>query len=81
MSKQIINVLTEKEGDVIMTKECNAHHKCRMNWTKSPRNCATMNKLLKGCLLKSQNIKNCSNYNRLMSECQNNRLQISTEAK
>ena len=69
ISQKNINVLIEREDDAIMTKKCNAHNKCRMNWTKSPRNCATMNKLLKACLVNSQNTKGCSVYNRLMFEC------------
>lgn len=71
MSKKYINELIEKHDDTIMTKKCNIHNKCHMNWTKSPRNCTTMNKLLKGCILNSRNIKSCHIYNHLMSECTN----------
>jgi len=39
------------------------------NWTKNPRNCNTMFKLLGDCLNKSETTKPCSRYHSLLVQC------------
>lgn len=46
------------------------HKKSSTNWTKNPRNCHVMLKLLGDCLVKSTKTNPCYVYHKLLSECQ-----------
>ena len=45
------------------------HKKSSTNWSKNPRNCHVMLKLLGDCLVKSTSANPCVVYNNLLEEC------------
>ena len=43
-----------------------------VNWTKKNRNCKTMEKFVKKCLMKPQN--QCQLYKKILKECKTNKI-------
>ena len=60
---------TPLETDTLIPK-CLIHKKTSTNWTKNPRNCHVMLKLLGDCLIKSTKTTPCVVYHDLLAECQ-----------
>jgi len=58
--------MSEVKEKLIKTVVTSDIKKFHVNWTESPKNCRTMNKLLRGCLTKT---KQCQIYRLLLAEC------------
>jgi hypothetical protein len=54
---------------IITNSQYLIHKKSSTNWSKNPRNCHVMLKLLGDCLAKSTNANPCVVYNNLLEEC------------